>query len=75
MTVGGILSGINPNFESLLVFRAVVGFGVGGVTVPFDLLAEFLPAEERCSFLMFIKYFWTIRSIFVICMAWVPATP
>jgi hypothetical protein len=44
---------------------------VGGVTVPFDLLAEFLPPEERGSFLIFIEYFWTIGSIFVICMAWI----
>lgn len=43
---------------------------MGGATVPFDLLAEFLPAKERGSFLIFIEYFWTIGSIFVIMMAW-----
>lgn len=71
MTIGGVLSGLSPNFESLVIFRALVGAGVGGVTVPFDLLAEFLPPSERGSFLIFIEYFWTVGSIFVICMAWI----
>lgn len=71
MTVGGLLSGVSPDFGSLVAFRFIVGFGVGGATVPFDLLAEFLPTHERGSFLIFIEYFWTIGSVFVICMAWV----
>ena len=70
MTVGGVLSGLSPNYESLVILRGLVGFGVGGATVPFDLLAEFLPAEERGHFLIFIEYFWTIGSMFVIFMAW-----
>ena len=70
MTVGGLLSGLSPDFFSLVAFRAMVGFGVGGSTIPFDLMAEFLPAEERGGFLMFIEYFWTVGGIFVICMAW-----
>ena len=70
MTIGGILSGLSPNYESLVVFRGMVGFGVGGCSVPFDLLAEFLPAKERGNFLMFIEYFWTVGSMFIIFMAW-----
>ena len=47
ITAGGFLSGVAPNFASLIVFRTVVGFGVGGALVPFDLLAEFTPDSTR----------------------------
>jgi hypothetical protein len=40
--------------------RAIVGFGVGGAVVPFDLLAEFLPNKHRGTFLIYIEGFWTI---------------
>jgi hypothetical protein len=38
---------------------------VGGITVPFDILAEFLPSEQRGSYLLLIEYFWTLGSMFV----------
>lgn len=66
----GFLSGAAPNFEWLLFFRVVVGFGVGGLTVPFDLLAEFLPVSDRGKFLIYIEYFWTFGSLFVAGAAW-----
>lgn len=66
----GFLSGVASNYESLLIFRAIVGFGVGGLTVPFDLLAEFLPSGDRGKFLMYIEYFWTFGSMFVAGVAW-----
>jgi MFS family permease len=66
----GFASGAAPNYEWLLVFRAFVGFGVGGLTVPFDLLAEFLPVAERGRFLLYIEYFWTFGSLFVAGVAW-----
>jgi MFS family permease len=67
----GFLSGVAPNFGVLLAFRALVGFGVGGSTIPFDLLAEFLPNSHRGRFLIYIEYFWTIGSMFVAATAWV----
>lgn len=69
--VFGFLSGVAPNFGVLLAFRALVGFGVGGSTIPFDLLAEFLPNSHRGRFLIYIEYFWTIGSMFVAGTAWV----
>lgn len=68
--VAGFFSGLAPNYPSLLVLRTLCGFGVGGSTVPFDLLAEFLPNSHRGRFLIYIEYFWTIGSIFVAGMAW-----
>lgn len=64
------MSGVAPNFGVLLTFRAMVGFGVGGSTIPFDLLAEFLPNSHRGRFLIYIEYFWTIGSMFVAATAW-----
>lgn len=70
ISVAGFLSGVSPSYGWLLFFRAVVGFGVGGLTVPFDLLAEFLPSKDRGKFLIFIEYFWTVGSLFVTGVAW-----
>jgi len=48
----------------------LVGFGVGGLSVPFDLLAEFLPSSSRGKFLLYIEFFWTLGSLFVTGIAW-----
>jgi MFS family permease len=70
ITSGGALSAFSPSYQVLLITRAVVGFGVGGLTVPFDLLAEFLPSSHRGAFLIYVEYFWTLGSLFVAGAAW-----
>ena len=70
ISVGGLASGASPDITTLIMLRAIVGFGVGGLTVPFDLLAEFLPKEYRGKVLLNIEYFWTLGSLFVAGMAW-----
>jgi len=70
ITVGGILSGASPSYGWLIFFRCIAGFGIGGASVPFDLLAEFMPASHRGRFLIYIEYFWTIGSMFVAGLAW-----
>lgn len=62
---GGFLSGISPSYYWLLLFRFIVGIGVGGSYIPFDLLAEFLPVSHRGKFLINIEFFWTIGSLFI----------
>ena len=54
ISVGGILSAFAPDYNSLLVIRGFVGFGIGGLNIPFDLLAEFVPAPDRGKFLMYV---------------------
>jgi putative MFS transporter len=54
----GVLTGFATNFAMLVAFRVIVGFGLGGATIPFDLLAEFLPQSSRGQFLININYFW-----------------
>lgn len=53
-----------------MLFRGLVGFGVGGLFVPFDILAEFLPTKYRGQFLLGINCFWTLGSMFVAALAW-----
>lgn len=71
ITSGGFLSGASPTYDVLIFFRFLVGFGVGGLSVPFDLLAEFLPSSHRGKFLLYIELFWTLGSLFVAGIAWV----
>jgi len=70
IVVAGVSSAAAPNLTVLVLLQAVVGVGVGGLTVPFDLLAEFLPASWRGQFLICIEYFWSLGSLFVAGMAW-----
>mmetsp|Transcript_52985 Transcript_52985/g.158595 ORF Transcript_52985/g.158595 Transcript_52985/m.158595 type:complete len:561 (-) Transcript_52985:22-1704(-) len=63
ISVFGVATAFTTEFVGLLVTRFMVGFGVGGLTVPFDVLAEFLPTEARGKYLMYIEYFWTAGSM------------
>lgn len=71
---GGFLSASSMTYQQLLLFQFVVGSGVGGIHVPFDLLAEFLPSNKRGKYLNFIQYFWTIGSLLVAGLAWATLT-
>lgn len=70
MALAGFLSGVSPHFSVLMLFRFLVGFGVGGSNVPLDLFAEFLPSTLRGKLLATIEVFWTIGSLFVAGIAW-----
>ena len=54
------------SYEFLFLGRLVVGFGMGGVTVPFDLLAEWLPNRStRGRHLLYVQLFWTAGSVLI----------
>ena len=55
----GFATGLATDLPSLLFCRFMVGFGVGGGTVPFDTLAEFVPKTHRGRDLLMMGYFWT----------------
>lgn len=55
------LCGLSWNYESLLVFRFLVGFGLGGqLPVAVTLVSEFSPAQHRGKFLVLLESFWAI---------------
>ena len=47
--ISGFLTAVANNFATLLAFRFLVGFGVGGLTVPFDTLAGGLETHDDDS--------------------------
>ena len=66
----GVLSAFANDIIVLLGLRFLVGFGVGGLTVPFDIFAEFLPLSVRGKYLLLINYFWTAGSVLVTLLAY-----
>jgi MFS family permease len=70
ISVCGFCSAFSTSYYMLIVLRMMAGFGIGGLTVPFDLLAEFVPANRRGEYLMKMEYFWTLGSLFVSAAAW-----
>ncbi|ETW08136.1 hypothetical protein H310_02476 [Aphanomyces invadans] len=71
IAIFGILSAFVPDVSWLMVCRAMVGFGVSGALVPFDLMAEFLPDNERARVLLLFQLYWTVGIAFVAVVAWV----
>lgn len=55
------LCGLSWNYESLLFFRFLVGFGLGGqLPVAVTLVSEFSPTKHRGKFLVLLESFWAI---------------
>lgn len=53
------LCGIAPNYEWLLVFRFIVGFGLGGqLPVAVTLMTEYSPPANRGRFIVLLESFW-----------------
>ena len=51
------------SFDELCAWRAIVGFGLGGVPVAFSVFMEFLPSGNRGEWLTIIDTFWTLGSV------------
>jgi MFS family permease len=66
----GLAVGFVTGYWGLLAMIFMVGVGVGGLTVPFDILAEFLPSESRGKNLLLIEYFWTLGVLLVVALAY-----
>jgi MFS family permease len=63
IAVFGFATSLASTFLALALIRSMVGFGVGGLTVPFDALAEFVPLANRGKYLLFVEYFWTLGTL------------
>lgn len=71
IAVFGFATAAASDFSTLLLCRFMVGFGVGGLTVPFDTLAEFIPTSHRGSNLLIIEYFWTFGTLITPLLAYI----
>lgn len=70
VSVSGILTSQCDSFSSLVLVRVAVGFGISGNSVPFDILAESLPAPVRGKVLMSTSFWWTAGALYSIVAAW-----
>lgn len=66
----GLASAFAWSFESLAIMRCLVGIGIGGLSVPFDILAEFVPPIQRGRALMAVEFFWSVGTLFTAGLAW-----
>lgn len=70
IAIFGLATGFAPSYSILLICRFGVGFGVGGLTVPFDTLTEFLPKSQRGTNLLAVEFFWTTGTMLVVLLAY-----
>ena len=61
----GLLSALSVNFWMLFVCRGMVGIGIAGLLVPFDLMLEMMPSNWRRVFGLYNALFWACGSIYV----------
>lgn len=69
--LAGTGSSFAPNFISLVLLRTICGIGIGGVVIPYDLLAELMPSSARGQVLSSIGAFWAMGSVFIAGLAWI----
>jgi len=70
ISIFGTTVAMVDSYWALLANLFMVGWGIGGLTVPFDILAEFLPSNARGKNLLAIEYFWTVGVLFVVVIAY-----
>lgn len=59
------------DYTSLLVFRFLVGFGLGGeLPVAVTLVTEYAPAKVRGRFIVLLESFWALGWIAAACIAY-----
>ncbi|KAK4414924.1 Organic cation/carnitine transporter 7 [Sesamum alatum] len=70
-SIFAIFSVFAPNYISLVIFRMVVGVGLGGGPVYSSWFLEFVPVENRGVWMVVFSTFWTIGTIFEASLAWI----
>jgi len=63
LSVFGIASSQAPVYWSMLLFRCLIGIGVGGSHVAWALLSEVTPIRQRSKTVLLMHVFWTIGSV------------
>ena len=59
------------NYESLLIFRFLVGFGLGGeLPVAATLMTEYAPTRLRGRFIVLLESFWGLGWLAAACIAY-----
>jgi MFS family permease len=66
----GAASGLAQSLPQLMVARALVGACLGGSSVGFTLVMEFLPASHRGRWGVLLELFWSLGSLLEALLAW-----
>lgn len=71
VAVSAICSAFSPNYELLLMFRCLLGFGIGGGHTFNTWFVEFVPTSNRGAWQLILCGSWTFGSVFEALLAWV----
>lgn len=66
----GLGSAFSVNYYMLLVFRGLVGFGLGGSHVGVTLFTEFTPSDKRGACLVLLEFFFSAGGVAEGMLAW-----
>ncbi|PIN03609.1 Synaptic vesicle transporter SV2 (major facilitator superfamily) [Handroanthus impetiginosus] len=70
-SIFAFLSAFSTNYISLVIFRMVVGIGLGGGPVYSSWFLEFVPVRNRGLWMAIFSTFWTIGTILEASLAWI----
>lgn len=70
-SIASAFCALSWNYQSLLVFRFFVGFGLGGeLPVAATLVSEYAPSRVRGRFIVLLESFWGLGWIAAACIAY-----
>lgn len=70
-SIASAFCALSWNYQSLLVFRFLVGFGLGGeLPVAATLVSEYAPSRVRGRFIVLLESFWGLGWIAAACIAY-----
>lgn len=70
-SIASAFCALSWNYQSLLVFRFLVGFGLGGeLPVAATLVSEYAPSRVRGCFIVLLESFWGLGWIAAACIAY-----
>ncbi|CAI9098980.1 OLC1v1035722C4 [Oldenlandia corymbosa var. corymbosa] len=70
-SIFGFLSTFSPNYVMLIIFRMLVGAGLGGGPVYTSWFLEFVPPQKRGIWMVIFSTFWSIGTILEASLAWI----
>lgn len=71
VAVASMCSAFSPNYKLLLMFRCLLGFGVGGGHAYASWFLEFVPTPHRGAWLLVLTGCWTFGQILEAFFSWI----